>query len=313
MLPALLGAFFLTVGLLVQLWATPHLKRTPLDIDSTTLLAGSAKLFDGASVKTFPVKATSITKTDADRSTDDVVVFHDGFCLVKNVGTIGQCVSAKDPQGRLVSAGQSIYAADRVSAKGVNDPAFVRNGLTARTGLLNKWPFDAKKKAYPVWDDQLGTTTPAKYTGTEDVRGLKTYRYTLSVKDVKSEVLEKTPGLYSTQKTYWVDPVSGSIVKVDQSETRTTLDGQLLADIKIQQTPDSVATAVGDAKADKRNLTMLRFLPVIAYIGAGAMAVMALGLWLRRRTPADPGAHVATSTESVDPTLVALDRSGHPV
>ena len=44
---ALLGAFLITVAVLAQFYAAPRLEKTPLDVDSTTLLSGTVQLSDG--------------------------------------------------------------------------------------------------------------------------------------------------------------------------------------------------------------------------------------------------------------------------
>ena len=72
-----LGAFLLVVGLMATVWAPGVVKKTPLDIDQTTYLDGTVKKLDPATGELVenPVKVQSISKTDADASDDDNVVF----------------------------------------------------------------------------------------------------------------------------------------------------------------------------------------------------------------------------------------------
>ena len=67
------GAFLLVVAILVQAWAAERLERTPLDTDSTTLLAGEAQV-GGPSEPVGPVRAWSINRVDSAASDDDVAV-----------------------------------------------------------------------------------------------------------------------------------------------------------------------------------------------------------------------------------------------
>ena len=61
-----LGTFLVAIGLMAALWAPEQVKRTPLDTDSVTRLAGNADKLNPASgdVENIDVQATSITKAD---------------------------------------------------------------------------------------------------------------------------------------------------------------------------------------------------------------------------------------------------------
>ncbi|MGE2731506.1 DUF3068 domain-containing protein [Mycolicibacterium vaccae] len=114
-------------------------------------------------------------------------------------------------------------------------------------GLTYRFPFDTEKKTYPFFDPIAQKTYDANYSGEEDVNGLTTYRFTQNVgfdsdgklvepvkyaslydDDADSQVaaraalwgLEGDPEemitmtrYYAAQRTFWVDPVSGTIVK----------------------------------------------------------------------------------------------------
>ena len=114
-------------------------------------------------------------------------------------------------------------------------------------GLAYRFPFDTEKKTYPVFDPIAQKAYDANYDGEEDVNGLTTYRFTQNVgydadgklvepvkysslydDDADAEVTARAslwglPGdpdepitmtrYYAAQRTFWVDPVSGTIVK----------------------------------------------------------------------------------------------------
>ena len=177
-----LGAFLLMVAALALFYAPDKVKRTPLDVDSITRLTGEAQLFEGTALVTTPVKATSTAHTDSELSTDDVVLFQSSSCLVKDPdGNAPDCVSADDPDNRLISAGTEVFATDRVTALAVNDFENLPADAEPREGLINKWPFDVEQKTYPYWDGLIGQPVDAVFQSTEDIDGLETYKFLVKV------------------------------------------------------------------------------------------------------------------------------------
>ena len=117
-------------------------------------------------------------------------------------------------------------------------------------GLAYRFPFDTEKKTYPFFDPIAQKAFDANYDGEEDVNGLTTYRFNQNVgydsdgklaepvkyaslydDDEDSQVTASAgmwglPGepteqitmsrFYAAQRTFWVDPVSGTIVKTKE-------------------------------------------------------------------------------------------------
>lgn len=271
-----LGAFLVVVALTATIWAPGQVKRTPLDTDSTTRLAGSAdKLNPGTGeVESLDVKATSITKADSKRSDDDVVVFVNTLCLVIDEGDVPDCVDADDPEGRLVSASTDVFATDRSTAEAVNGE-YLPAGAEEKEGLINKWPFDAEKKDYQYWDGILGAPVDAVYDSTETLDGLETYKYHVVVEEEPAEVVDGVQGVYSQDKFLWIDPVTGSIINQTQQELRTLEDGDVLLDLDIAFTEDQVAENVASAEDSGSTIELItRTVPLVGFIG-GALALLA--------------------------------------
>lgn len=271
-----LGAFLVVVALTATIWAPGQVKRTPLDTDSTTRLAGSAdKLNPGTGeVESLDVKATSITKADSKRSDDDVVVFVNTLCLVIDEGDVPDCVDADDPEGRLVSASTDVFATDRSTAEAVNGE-YLPAGAEEKEGLINKWPFDAEKKDYQYWDGILGAPVDAVYDSTETLDGLETYKYHVVVDEEPAEVVDGVQGVYSQDKFLWIDPVTGSIINQTQQELRTLEDGDVLLDLDIAFTEDQVAENVASAKDSGSTIELITStVPLVGFIG-GALALLA--------------------------------------
>src|SRR5690606_21117228 len=114
-------------------------------------------------------------------------------------------------------------------------------------GLTYRFPFDTEKKTYPVFDPIAQQAFDANYSGEEDVNGLTAYKFTQNIgfdadgklvepvkfaslydddADSQATATAKLWGLegdpeesitmtryYAAQRTFWVDPVSGTIVK----------------------------------------------------------------------------------------------------
>ena len=279
-----LGSFLLVAALTVVLWGGDAVKKTPLDTDSVTNLSGTADKLNPATgeVESLQVKAASVTKADAELSDDDVVVFVNTSCLVIDEGDTPQCVDETDD--RLVSASSDVFATDRQTAEAVNDPQYVPPSAEEKSGLVNKWPFDAEKKDYTYWDGMLGEAVDATYDGTETIEGLETYRYHVLVEDAPAEVVEDVDGVYSQDKYIWIDPTTGSIVNQTQHEVRELEDGSPLLDMQLAFTDEQVEANVSDAEDNAQSLDLLtKTLPLVGFIG-GAIALLAgLFLFLRGR------------------------------
>lgn len=254
-----LGTFLLIVAALALFYAPDKVKRTPLDVDTITRLTGEAQLYDGTALVPTPVKATSTTHADSELSTDEVVLFQSSSCLVKDPdGQAPDCVSADDPDNRLVSAGTEVFATDRHTALAVNDFEGLPADAEPRDGLINKWPFDVEQKTYPYWDGLIGKPVDAVFQATEDIDGLETYKFLVSVKDGDIEITDGVLGKYSTEKTIWVDPTTGSIIDQSESQTRVQADdNQTILQLDFSFTDATVAANVEDAKANASKLNLL--------------------------------------------------------
>lgn len=266
-----LGAFLLVIGLMASFWAPGQVKRTPLDTNSTTRLAGTADKLNPATgeVESLDVKATSITKADSKRSDDEVVVFVNTLCLVIDEGDVPDCVDADDPEGRLISASTDVFATDRSSAMAVNGE-FLPAGAEEKEGLINKWPFDAEKKTYAYWDGLLGAPVDAVYDSTETIEGLETYKYHVVIDEEPTEVVDGVEGVYTQDKYLWIDPVTGSIINQTQQELRALEDGSTLLDLDLGFTEEQVSDNVESAKDSGGTIELItRTVPLIGFIGGG--------------------------------------------
>ena len=180
------------------------------------------------------------------------------------------------------------------------------------SGLTYRFPFDTEKKSYPFFDPIAQKAFDANYDGEDDVNGLSTYRFTQNVgydadgklvepikyaslydKNEDGEVTARAglwglPGdpyepvtmtrYYAAQRTFWVDPVSGTIVKEQERANhyyaRDPLKPEMaLADYKVTSTEQTVESQVAAARSERDRIALWsRILP----IGLGATGLVAL-------------------------------------
>jgi hypothetical protein len=286
-----LASFLLVAAVLCLTWAPGVVKKTPIDVNNTTYLSGTAQRLDSATGKLgepSKIRITSITQADGDKSDDKVVVFKSGSCVVVNEdGKAPDCVDGDDP--RLVSADESTFATDRVTALAVPNGKYLPKGSPQYKGLVNKWPFDSEKKTYPYWDGTLGAAVDAKYDGTEEVGGVNTYRYKINIDQAPIDVAEGVKGTYTNEVVIWVEPKTGAIQNQSQDQQRYLEDGTQVLNLQAQFTPAQIKQSAADTKDNLLllNLVML-IVPLVGFIVGGLCLIAAIILLLlgrRRETP----------------------------
>jgi hypothetical protein len=286
-----LGVFLIVAGILAVAWAPGVVKKTPLDVDTTTNYEGTAAKLDPAtgSFDARPAYAIRRTKADSSKSDGDTVLMVETACAVFDTGGAQECVNGNDPD--LITASIDIFAEDRVTAEAVEDKNLPPDAVPHK-GLINKFPFDVDKKTYCLWDGDVGDCVDAAYTKTVTLFGLKTYEFQYTVKDVPIQIGEGIAGTYDNVVTVNVDPKTGSIVKSGQHQQQFLDDGTPAADVTLTQTDASVKKAVDEAKTAGTSLTvLLTVVPIIGFVG-GVLCLLG-GLVLLRRRNDDSGQPVA--------------------
>ena len=279
-----LGAFLLVAGMIATVWAPDVVKRTPLDVNTTTHLDGMVKKIDidtGELVEN-PVKVESITRTDSEVSTDEVVAWVSTSCVVIDIDDAPDCVDDSDP--RLISADEDVFATDRVSALAVPDFEGLPADAVPHEGLVNKWPFDAEKKTYMYWDGTVGQAVEAVYDRTDTLEGVDVYVYKISITDAEIEIAEDTPGTYDNAVEIWVEPKTGAIQQQTQDQQRYLEDGTQVLDIQVGFTDEQIDIFADDAKTNMLMLDLMLFwVPLVGFVGGGLCVVAAIALLLSAR------------------------------
>lgn len=283
-----LGGFLLAAAVVATVWVPDQVKRTPIDTDSTTRLSGTAEKLNPTEgeVETLDVRAVSITEADSEASDDDIVVFVNTVCLVVDVPDTPDCGeqgTGKNADPNVITISPDVFAADRQTALAVNDPDYLPSDAVPHEGLLNKFPFDTEKKAYPFWDSVLKEAVTAEYVGTDERDGLEVYEFNYTVTEEPAVVTGDIEGLYSMDKTIWIEPRTGKIVDQEQHDVRTLEDGDPLLDLTLSFTDEQVQTDVDDAKDSVATLDLLtKTVPLVGFIGGpllilGGVVLLVLG------------------------------------
>jgi hypothetical protein len=181
-------------------------------------------------------------------------------------------------------------------------------------GLTYRFPFDTEKKTYPLFDPIAQKAYDANYDGEEDVNGLTTYKFTQNVGyDAEGKLVEpvKYSSLYdndedaqvsaraaqwgvaaaepeemvtmsryyAAQRTLWVDPVSGTIVKNEEHAyhyyAREALRPEVtFVDYKVASSEDTVESQVAAARTERDQVSLWgRILP-ITFTAIGLVALV---------------------------------------
>ncbi|HYJ56470.1 MAG TPA: DUF3068 domain-containing protein [Mycobacterium sp.] len=190
-------------------------------------------------------------------------------------------------------------------------------------GLAYRFPFDTAKKTYPFFDPIAQKAFDANYSGEEDVNGLTAFKFTQNVgydadgklvepvkyaslydDDADAQVtaravlwgLEGDPEepitmtrYYAAQRTFWVDPVSGTIVKQTDRAfhyyAREALRPEMtFADYTLTTNEESVESQVAAAQDERDRVALWgRILPItftalglIALVGGALLGLFSL-------------------------------------
>jgi Porin PorA len=221
--------------------------------------------------------------------------------------------------------------------RGFKDENPPTNIALPHDGLSYRFPFHTEKRTYPYFDPIAQKAFDANYRGEEDVNGLTTYKFTQDVGyDADGKLAEpiKYPSLYpndedsrvtapaamwdvpgdpdekitmtryyAAQRTFWVDPASGTIVKEDDHANhyfaRDPLKPELtLVDYKVTSNEETIESQVNAARNERDRLALWSRVLPISFTASGLIALIGgllLGSFSLRTEAAllDPGLDTA--------------------
>ncbi len=300
-----LGVFFIVLAILSRFFVPGQAVKFPLnEYSKTTLQADNASYFSpksGTEESGVTLQATSTTKGDvaaAKSIGSNSVAVWQSYTAIEDISnhvpvsipTDGNTLAFDRQTGVLVP-----WSGNTVGGKSVNVPSGVQGSL---------FPLNTQKKAYQVYDTTLLRPVTFSYQRTATTGGVSTYVFTATIPNTQvgtqsvpgslvglsaSEVT--LPEFYTVKETYFVDPVTGVPLSVDQSVQQTLQDSAgttrlVLLNADFKTTPASVASGIS---TDNGGTTKITILNVIVPIVAGLIGIilLVLGLVLSRGRPED--------------------------
>jgi len=282
-----LGAFLIVLAVVLPTWIVGQVVKFPLnEYETATLAASNASYFSVTSLgeKTgVTMEATYTIKGDGAAGTSSTAVW-DEYSYVYDQ-TNHQAVQEMTRR----------FAFDRKTGQlvmccGANvsgDSSVQQRGLVGYV-----FPIGTKKQTYQVFDTTLNKPVPFPYAGTADVRGITTYKFTediaptqVATQEVPGSLVGMSaasvtlPEYYEIHLTYYVDPVTGALINVQEHQTMslrnpsTGAQALLLFDANLKVTPSSLATIV---KLDTDGRSKLTLLKVILPLALGIVGIIAL-------------------------------------
>ena len=315
-----LGAVLFGVGVLLLVFAaglafvvTPSLKKLPYDLKPTESVAEAPgarflQIRSGGDLRIEQATLRATTKVQTNKKeTADLTGNLDSTAVV---WLVGQTVLRTDTNDKI-SQYSAQLAVDRVSGAGLPswegrwyDESESKEKVDF-VGQVYKFPFDTEKKDYPVYDRDLRKAFPAQYKGTETIEGIEAYRFeqvisnqelALPADRVKLLLGTFSPDassgnvVYSNTRTVWVDPVTGSYLKVREAQRKFLVPNSglqtTLLNANFEYTEASVKEAAKRAKESRLQLQAIGvYIPASLAI-LGLLAALAGLLVVRRHAVA---------------------------
>ncbi|WP_395108515.1 DUF3068 domain-containing protein [Actinomadura sp. SCN-SB] len=288
-----LGVFAMAVAGFTRFYIAPQLVAAPPDYYKVTRLeAANATYFDPGSVTTrrgATLTATSTIRGDAaasKRAPDDIVVW-DATAVIQDVANN---VDLSLYRQRIAFDRRTGQLSRCCGVHVDND----RNVAMAGLGLF--WPLDIEPKDYQYFDTSTKRPWTMKYSGTENVEGVKTYKFVQTIPatrvpsptdSVPASLLGRSgtasvpaDRYHQATVTYWIDARNG--IPVDQQQqvhvTMRPRDGGpgelLLLDMTMRLTPKDKAELVDYANGKATEILLVETIAPVALLAVGAVLVV---------------------------------------
>lgn len=235
-----LGAFLLAVAILVPTYTVGQLKKTPLDLEVTTVAEGTGSVLDAQALlagnvevdQNVPIVAQRYVTVEEPSNAEDITI------------QAGVTLRRTDKQGDtgLLSAYVDKATFDRKTSMPTEPVGTVQTAPNQpaeevpRDGLQYKFPFDVEKKSYPYFDLTARESSPIEFVEETEINGLPVYHFSQSVGPVDLSKVSDSPTnklklpakvwgvpggdlpitmtrYYTNERDLWVEPETGVIVK----------------------------------------------------------------------------------------------------
>jgi hypothetical protein len=164
-------------------------------------------------------------------------------------------------------------------------------------GQYFKFPFNTQQRSYPFWDTLIRQAPDAKYTATEQIQGVKVYKFVQTVPETdlgefpralpgalfgSSEPTVKARQVYSNVRTLWIEPETGVIIRGQEEPRRHFVANNTEVAALVGTIGYNDATVASNATWQSSSATSLASMRTLfPWLLAGIGLVLALlGVWL---------------------------------
>jgi hypothetical protein len=312
-----LGVALLMFAPLLRFWVYPRVALIPLDQKSTIVaVAHDATVFNPELLSTEQVPLLTAVRTIrgdpwASVDTPKVAVWNQTLCITRDdaapaepiAADTGTCRSGRDAKSVEVTTDRIAF--DRRSGEAVASSTASVNGdkSVRHVGLGYTFPLETERRTYGVFDTVARRDFPARFMGTETVAGLRVYRFLkdsvpaqIGTQDVPGTLIGRpsqrsvtAARWYSDQVTFWVEPVTGVIVRGEERQTQTLrgsddTDAVTLLDADFVFDDSTVARQAALASDGRGRIRMLTLIGPIVF-GLAGLGLVVIGLLQIRRRP----------------------------
>jgi Porin PorA len=291
MILAGLGMFLIVIAVVVPTYIAGQVIKFPQNYYYKAILnSPDTTYFSAAKVKEVTgahVQAIYTLKGDAKAANSSTAVW-DLFTYIYDTGL---------PPGpaQEIQIQTRTFAFDRKSAElqnccghNLNGKAYNESGVVGYV-----FPMNTQQKTYQIYDTTLLRPVPFTYAGTDNVDGVHTYKFNENVAPTKigfSQLSSTEPEFYAINLTYWVDPDTGALLKVNEHQQmflENAITGQrttTLFDGTFAPTPASVSAIVAIDNSGRLKKTLIEtVLPIVAGVLGAVLLVWGILLGRKRR------------------------------
>jgi hypothetical protein len=290
-----LGAFLLLLALLFRFYLPGQVLKFPLNEYTVSDLSGTnVTYFSDATV----AEVTGATVRAANTLQGDVAAGSSSTAVWNEVTGVFDITNGPSP-GTPIAYSSERIAFNRRTGLVVNCCGAAIDGKPVKmSGQGLVWPIGTQKKTYQIFDTTLLKPEPVKFTGTSTVNGMnvdvfvehvvnqqfKTVSLPGSLVGMKNQSSVTLPEDLTATNTYYVDPESGSPLKMVENQTEflqssTGATALTLLHGTLTSTPKSVAAAASTAKSYDTEITWVQDIgPLIA--GIVGLVLLIVGILL---------------------------------
>ena len=162
------------------------------------------------------------------------------------------------------------------------------------TGIVGYvFPMNTQKTTYNVYNTTLMKTVPFTYAGTDNVDGVTAYRFVSNENPVKigfTPLSPDDPEYYGVDQTYYVDPETGALLKVSESQDAYLINPitgartSTLLHVTLTPTAASVQDIVNIDNSGRLKILLFEtIIPIV--LGVLGAILLVCGVLLARRRP----------------------------